>query len=378
MLPSQQELKTTIETVIPEFDWHNCPEKFRTIFLNLITSQEKILNLANQNIIDINNEILIVCNFLAAYPHITTLDISGNYLSSLNISALICQKTLKDLRINDNMPLEPDLIQNPHDPNKLLAARNSDCIRMICVENCRYYNQTLQPGCFKNNQTLKRLELRNSFINDTGVNTLAKIENLQYLDIRYNPEISIDGLQPLMTKVNKLKEQKLTFLRGTLQRQGHAPVKIFSADLLNKIFEYLSFQLIKGPFPLEYALRPLVSLNPFTHKTNILNKVFRWFFPDHTTLHPMFPEAITRSLIDLNEVATLHTTQLTSHDNSVCSSPLIYTLPNTQTTEQKIAQEQANVDSSSLSPESASIVPAISSPPSVEPIVSRERYKPLK
>lgn len=280
MTTSQQEFKIVFEAPIPTFDWDNCPEKFRTLFSKLISSQEKILDLRNRNITGV--DVLVIRKFLAAYPHVITLDISENYLSSLAIRRLISTHTLEELKINNNMPLESYLLSS-QDPNNLLSARNSDIMRQICAENCKI-NKAIGT-LISTPRRLKRLELRNSFLQEADVGILANMDTLQFLDIRDNPEISVDSVKPLMNKMDQFRKEKLTFLRGTFQRYGNAPIKIFSEDLLDKIFGYLSFHVLKGPFPAKYALDPLVSLNPFTYKTNILHKVFKWFFPKHTTYH---------------------------------------------------------------------------------------------
>jgi hypothetical protein len=356
MTTSQREFKIAFDAPISPFDWNSCPKKFHAIFLNLISSQGKILNLKNQNLT--GSDVLVIRKFLSAYPHITTLDISGNYLSNRAVRMLISTQTLEELKINDNMPLEPYLLRS-QDPDKLLAARNSDIMRQICAESCKGNNVScLLPS---NPKRLKRLELRNSFLQDTDVGILANMKTLQFLDIRDNSGISVDGVQPLMNTVEQFKKEKLTFLRGTFQRHGDAPLKILSEDLLDKIFGYLSFHVLKGPFPAKYALDPLVSLNLFTHKTNIFHKAFRWFFPKHTTPHPtqsMQEETkqelalLTPMLLDdredkenrettiLNAAASIHAPALSNPESGGCSSSPTYT----PTREQQALQGTVNRD----------------------------------
>jgi len=149
MLPSQYESKIIVEATLPEFNWDNCPEKFKTLFSNVIASQETVLNLQNQSIFN-PAEIITVCNFLRAYPHITTLDISGNYLSANSIMALALNKTLKDLRINDNMPLPFHIIKD-YQPEEFLAARESEIMDTICQDDLFHYNLSLTSFmCNKN------------------------------------------------------------------------------------------------------------------------------------------------------------------------------------------------------------------------------------
>jgi Ran GTPase-activating protein (RanGAP) involved in mRNA processing and transport len=262
--------------ITPLFDFDTCPEKFRTIFQEAIDPKNHSLNLRCKNIT--HKKIGYIVEFLNSFPHITTLDISGNIgagvqalvdttlttlnvssnlLSSLEIQALFDIETLINLDISYN-PIEKEVIE---------ALARSMTLEIVNVRGCYLndadvqilaYNTSFTDLNIRANRisdvgvqalvghpTLNTLNIRGNRITDVGVKALLD-SNITNLNVKEN-NISSVGVRALEeSRVKKFKAQKLAFLMGTQARLGKGTSvqkfsqnSLYESKILSEIFGFL-------------------------------------------------------------------------------------------------------------------------------------------
>lgn len=180
------------------FDFSSCHIKY--IDVNAIedfnSSRIQTILLANNNIEQLN-----VSRLFAATPHLTTLNLSHNWIFEIHPEAFNGIYNLKTLLLNGNRIKHLKLETFQH------------LQKLHCLQLDHNYIHRIESDLFLHNVQLKRLQLNNNAIKFISANATMACINLEYFDLSTNPinsaiEFSVNSKKSILRKSN-MKSLKL-------------------------------------------------------------------------------------------------------------------------------------------------------------------------
>lgn len=194
MSASEREMKTTFEqneSQLNTFDWNDwqdCEQKFRTIFEQTLNSNSPSLILDELEVND--NHILCIVAFLNANPHIPTLSLNNNNLTSNCALTLLKLEAIRTLSLNMNQ-LGPDGACTLSDTTTLINLA-------LGINGIGNYG----AKAFEHNKSIKILFLMGNHIGNQGALALGNNNFLTSLNIAGNPGIDVIGLENFLSNVS--------------------------------------------------------------------------------------------------------------------------------------------------------------------------------